>query len=263
MKLTKILFVSACATLAVLPEVSALTKEEAINKNLWLNTNGHLGALPGQKPKNPDAQPTRYKYDSSIWDEFDTSDSQADFSRSWKWSLGIEWYGASALEDLSESIEGADLFGSNLKFSVRKSGSAVSPEFYLLCGCAIGESDSSASGNVYDVVFAEFSAGTNLRWQICDSLALSVGGRIGLGILSVSDGIEYYGQEDEEVKAGLVYGGRAELEWNFNANHALTLACDYLACTAQPKNWEGYSNGWVEVEKQSWIMISLGYKYTF
>lgn len=167
---------------------------------------------------------------------------------------------------LSESIEGTDLFGNNLKLSVRKGGSAVTPEFYLLCGGAIGESDSSANGNVYDVVFAEFSAGTNLRWQICDSFTLSVGGRVGLGILSVSDGIEYYsgnGDEDEEVKAGLVYGGRAELEWNFNANHALTLACDYLACTAQPKNWEDNQCGYIEVEKQSWIMLSLGYKYTF
>lgn len=221
----------------------AIPSEEAVNKNLWLNTGGSRGALPGQQPKNP--EPFRYQYDDSIWDEFDEAEYATGRSGKWEFSIENGIFGASALEDLKKEEERADLFGVCSDFLLRQNSfSSFAPEYYLRFAYAEGDCTE------YDVTFAEISLGANLRWKVCDFLALSVGARAGVGALILSG---FDDSDDDEGKRGFVYGGGAEAEWILNENNALVLSCDYLACTAQPD----------EVEKQSYVTFQLGWKYTF
>lgn len=213
-------------------------------------------------------------------DNFDYGEDDDDYydfddvydAGTWKFSLGMEVFFGSALESLEKEFDtSADIFGTNLRFTANRAAEgAFSPEFFLLLGAGYGESETFRTGfaeTFFDVLLVEFSAGADLRWKISESFALRVGGRLGVGGLYVDSGFTMEDHEGDEFDVGLAYGAGIGFEWNIGRHHALTVGLDYVGCTAEPKSavpTSGLSYGkQITIEKQSYGVFSLGYKYTF
>lgn len=261
MKLAKILSLAVCVHACGILNAWAFD-EEAINKNLWLNTGGSLGALPGQKSKNPDATPKRYQYDSSIWDEFEYEYEDSNISQ-FPFYMETEITSVSPTEDMLYDTS-VDMIGFNLKFGIERSLSDnFSYDLYWLSGYSYGEGEYSGSSgwrdywSEYGVWFVETSLGINIHWHIGNHFSVYAGARIGGSMLYVEDA-----NYDSEAGFGFAYGVGAGIQWKFNEHHAMTLGYAFVGSTAESEiNTYGGEN--VTVEKQKFNMFSLGYKYTF
>lgn len=255
---------------------SDLSRLPAILKTSAVATLSLAAAVANAQSHGNDAG-FEYPYD----EQFEEIDYLPD-SSDWNASVSTEFFGGIASKNLEDKHgTSADVYGANLKFSMRRNSNGVLvPEFYLLTGIAFGESGGfkegpdprSPNSATYNVAYGELSAGSNIRWQISDSFSLAFGGRIGLGVLSVSDGYEYGGFElttsygndfvdEKNFAAGLSYAVGVEVEWKFNENNALTFAWNYAGCSAKPEEFDGEEK--IKINAQAWSVFSIGYKYLF
>ena len=101
----------------------------------------------------------------------------------------------------------------------------------------------------------DLETGLNLSLNAGERFSLFFGPRVGLNLLYVSETVEtsWTRIKDDETEAGLLYGGDVGFTIKFTDHSGLTASVGYRASTAQP----------LEIEEQSWVRFSVGYKHTF
>lgn len=101
----------------------------------------------------------------------------------------------------------------------------------------------------------DLETGLNLSLNAGERFSLFFGPRVGLNLLYVSETVEtsWTRIKDDETEAGLLYGGDVGFTIKFTDHSGLTATVGYRASTAQP----------LEIEEQSWVRFSIGYKHTF
>lgn len=165
----------------------------------------------------------------------------------------------SALEDIDSALGSVDLAGLTFDYTKRfgDASGVVNPEFVLSLGFGYGEEE--WSGWYYDLEGSLFSInaalGFNLRFNCGDAVSLWLGPRVGLNVMYVELEARYYGDygSDDDCDIGLLYGAEGGIDINFTPHHALTFGIAWLASTAQP----------YDIEEQSYLQFSAGYKFTF
>lgn len=136
----------------------------------------------------------------------------------------------------------------------------VSAELIFAASVGYGSVDYSGgrnSGLEVEMLSLDFETGLNLSFNAGERFSLFFGPRVGLNLLHVSvdqpSNWYYYAYEDDETEAGLLYGGDVGFTIKFTDHSGLTASVGYRASTAQP----------LEIEEQSWVRFSVGYKHTF
>lgn len=140
----------------------------------------------------------------------------------------------------------------------------VSAELILAASVGYGSVDYNGgpfSGSEVEMLSFDLETGVNLSLNAGERFSLFFGPRVGLNLLYVSmdlpyryyHGYYYYGDKDDETEAGLLYGGDVGFTIKFTDHSGLTATVGYRASTAQP----------LEIEEQSWVRFSIGYKHTF
>lgn len=106
-----------------------------------------------------------------------------------------------------------------------------------------------------ELLSLDFETGLNLSLNAGERFSLFFGPRVGLNLLYVSETVEtsWTRIKDDETEAGLLYGGDVGFTIKFTDHSGLTASVGYRASTAQP----------LEIEEQSWVRFSVGYKHTF
>ncbi len=102
----------------------------------------------------------------------------------------------------------------------------------------------------------EMEFGVNLRAPLGKSVALFVGPRVGMDMLYAEFDWKRRPKEND-TDIGLLVGVDAGVVVSFNERNALTLGIGYRASTAQPECYLG------EIEEQSWVRFSVGYRLSF
>ncbi len=136
----------------------------------------------------------------------------------------------------------------------------VSAELIFAASVGYGSVDYSGgrnSGLEVEMLSLDFETGLNISFNAGERFSLFFGPRVGLNLLHVSmdqpSNWYYYAYEDDETEAGLLYGGDVGFMIKFTDHSGLTASVGYRASTAQP----------LEIEEQSWVRFSVGYKHTF
>ncbi|MBR5623113.1 MAG: hypothetical protein IKW49_08015 [Opitutales bacterium] len=244
----KTLFVSVFATLICCHEAFAF-QEEAINKNLWLNTNGHLGALPGEKPKNP--QPTRYQSD------FDNYASDNYVSGDYVSEIGIDAFFAES--DFGGFKDDPDFYGLKMSYLVRNHRKeTVSPEFFISGGLGFGygEHSEGEKDNEYGVTHFMGTLGANLRYNVTPDLSFYVGVRMGgeIVLFFVDDGEESH---DCECDFGVIYGIGMGCNLTLSENVSMHIGIEHVTSEADS------SIHGITLESQSYHIYSLGFTIAY
>lgn len=211
----------------------------------------------------------------------------------WKFSVGAEAFYGLALDDIYDGededdfgAEKIDVYGVNVRLSMKGTGT-LAPEFFALFGAGMGEADESYSYDEYfsgkyeyDLFEMHAMIGANLRWNITDSFSVFGGGQVGIVSQKVEiedkwteedywDGESYSDSEKfkfDDDTIGLRCGLGVGAEWNITENHALRVGADYIYSTARPsykeEEWGGETYKF-KLERQSYVVFSIGYQYTF
>lgn len=139
----------------------------------------------------------------------------------------------------------------------------VSAELILAASVGYGSVDYNGglfSGLEVEMLSFDLETGVNLSLNAGERFSLFFGPRVGLNLLYVSMEMPvpyvpgyYYEDKDDETEAGLLYGGDVGFTIKFTDHSGLTATVGYRASTAQP----------LEIEEQSWVRFSIGYKHTF
>ena len=140
----------------------------------------------------------------------------------------------------------------------------VSAELIFAASVGYGSVDYNGgpfSDSEVEMLSFDLETGVNLSLNAGERFSLFFGPRVGLNLLYVSmdlpyryyHGYYYYGDKDDETEAGLLYGGDVGFTIKFTDHSGLTATVGYRASTAQP----------LEIEEQSWVRFSIGYKHTF
>lgn len=163
------------------------------------------------------------------------------------------------LEDIgSVNADRADLYGivADFTWSIPNEENIVVPELCLSIGAGYGLSEIDGGWYYYDGEVDIYSVnallGLNLRINAGEYVSFYFGPRIGINYLRLH--VEWGYAEDNEDDIGSIYGGEAGINFNFTPNASLTLGVSYLASEAKP-----YS----DVNEQSWVMFSVGYRHNF
>ena len=243
MNLKKTLFIAASATLICCHEAFAF-QEEAINKNLWLNTNGHLGALPGEKPKNP--QPTRYQTD---FDSYAPNEYVSE--------IGIDAFFAES--DFKGFKDNPDFYGLKINYLARNHRKeTVSPEFFVsgALGFGFGEYSEGEKNNEYAVSHFMCTLGANLRYNATPDFSLYVGVRMGSEIVlfAVDDGKESH---DFECDFGVTYGIGMGCNFILSENVSMHIGIEHVTSEAD-SNIRG-----ITLDSQSYHIYSLGFTIAY
>ena len=109
----------------------------------------------------------------------------------------------------------------------------------------------------------EVEVGVNFTAPICDSFSLFIGPRVGVNALyaevdqkeKTSSSSAH--KERDDTDFGFLYGVDAGAVFSFTDQHALTLGVGCRASTANP------DVSGLEIETQSWVRVSLGYRFSF
>ncbi len=113
------------------------------------------------------------------------------------------------------------------------------------------------------LVTYEVEVGVNFTAPICDSFSLFIGPRVGVNALyadldwkekTTSSSTH---KERDDTDFGFLYGIDAGAVFSFTDQHALTLGVGVRESTAQPEMSK------LEIEKQSWVRVSIGYRFSF
>lgn len=181
-------------------------------------------------------------------------------------SLSVKATYSLATEDFVAD-ESVDLMGVTLEYTKRfgSSTSVVQPEFLVSLGFGYGTEDfdvyvyhwyGSHSDHLdLDVYSVNLALGVNLRFNLGDSVSLWLGPRVGSNFMYLDYELSgcSEGGSDNDSDFGFLYGGEFGLDINFTPHQTLTFGVGYLASTATPE----------DIEEQSYVQFSVGYKYTF
>lgn len=175
-------------------------------------------------------------------------------------SLSIKAFYAAALEapvkGMDNSWSEIDLGGLTAEYEHDfYSNSSGGMEFSCLGALSLGGGykDYQSLGEI-TLVTVEAEFGVNLRGNIGNGVSLFVGPRLGLNLLYANVELDYYYHEEEdESKFGVLYGADAGVDIRLGDHSGLSLGVGYRASTAEP----------LDIEAQSWVRFSVGYKYTF
>lgn len=161
----------------------------------------------------------------------------------------------SALEDIDSALGSVDLAGLTFDYTKRfgDASGVVNPEFVLSLGFGYGEEEWAMWYDDFEVSLMSINAalGFNLRFNCGSEVSLWLGPRVGINATYVEIDYSYY--YDDECEVGLLYGAEGGIDINFTPHHALTFGIAWLASTAQP----------YDIEEQSYLQFSAGYKFTF
>ena len=193
----------------------------------------------------------------------------------WEYSVSVSpFFGWGQKKLDSEDLDTLDIAGVGVKGSavIRESilpGAKLFPEIFGLVNIGGGSLDQTwyyyggSYEQNYDLTTVQAAVGANLRLEIDDRVSVFGGIRAGLAYenleLEVREG--YYRKTWRESDVGLLYGIGFGTDVRINDHSGVTVALDYVGSTAQPE-FDIYGEK-AEAEKQSYIMLSVGYKYTF
>ena len=198
----------------------------------------------------------------------------------WEYSVSVSpFLGWGQKKLFSDDLDKLDIAGIGVKGSavIRESilpGAKLFPEIFGLVNIGGGSLDQTRYGYGereelnYDLTTMQATVGANLRLEINDRVSVFGGVRVGLAYENlevesryVAYGYGSYSNSWEEADVGINYGVGFGADVRINDHSGVTVALDYVGSTAQPEfNASGKT---FEAEKQSYIMLSVGYKYTF
>ena len=206
-----------------------------------------------------------------------------------KSSLSIKVFYARALESSYKEYDkifgdtDVDLGGLTVEYTKRLSPKWSSPivDFVAALSVGGGSCDGDYTKTTYyapgsiDGSFTEYSSsththgevsiftveaeiGVNLTAPLNDSFSLFVGPRLGMNLLRIETELTVTGSrnnryENDAWASGLLYGIDAGVVFSLNETNALMLGAGYRASTAQR----------LDIEKQSWLRFSVGYRFSF
>lgn len=193
----------------------------------------------------------------------------------WEYSVSVSpFFGWGQKKLDSEDLDTLDIAGVGVKGSavIRESilpGAKLFPEIFGLINIGGGSLDQTwyyyggSYEQNYDLTTVQAAVGANLRLEIDDRVSVFGGVRAGLAYenLEIEARGGYSRRTWEESDVGLLYGIGFGTDVRINDHSGVTVALDYVGSTAQPEF--DISGEKVEAEKQSYIMLSVGYKYTF
>lgn len=205
--------------------------------------------------------------------DFGGAQTPAGTESAWASSVGVEaFYACGNKKMMSDDLDEVDIGGVSLRYSVANTsksliaGTRIFPEFYGILSIGGGSLDQTIyyyGGRVewnYDVFTVQAAVGANLRCFVTDAFSVFGGVRLGVAYedVEIEEYATGYGSYTEsESDIGLLYGIGVGAEWNFKDRHSLTFGLDYVASTAQPE-FDDF-----ELDKQSYVVFSVGYKYRF
>ena len=110
------------------------------------------------------------------------------------------------------------------------------------------------------LVSYEAEVGVNFTAPVGDKFSFFIGPRVGVNALYAK--YEYSDSDDDsetlsDTDIGFLYGADAGAVFSFTDQHALTFGVGYRASTARPED-KGE-----KLEEQSWVRVSLGYRFSF
>lgn len=155
-----------------------------------------------------------------------------------------------------------DLGGLTFEYAYDFSAARGPVSAELIFAASVGYGSVDYTGYYYSRFDAEvellsfdLETGLNLSLNAGERFSLFLGPRVGLNLLHVSETLEtsWTRIKDDETEAGLLYGGDVGFTIKFTDHSGLTASVGYRASTAQP----------LEIEEQSWVRFSVGYKHTF
>jgi len=196
----------------------------------------------------------------------------AEENNGWIPSVSVEAFYGAAMEKLWKEVDldEVNIGGVNVRYSaIKETSSIVSPEIFGIFSLGGGSLDQTwdVYGSHleinYDLLTGYVAGGANLRIQASDKISFFVGGRLGLSVGSLDVDYEEngYSESESDTAAGLLYGVGIGVQSNFNEHHGVTLGLDFIGSTAEFKFGDDEME--LEMEKQSYIVFSVGYKYTF
>lgn len=209
----------------------------------------------------------------------DVNETTPDSSNGWVSAISAEAFYGAGLEKLYKGdlvdeegdLDELDIGGISVRYTVRKQTTdAVSPEFFGIVSLGGGSLDQTwyyLDGDVernYDLFTMQTAVGANIRVQPSDKFSIFAGARVGFSIESLGvewkdNGITYYDKTESAV--GFLYGAGIGAQFNFNEHNGMTVGVDYVGSTAEPEfDVYGYT---VKAEAQSYVLFSIGYKFTF
>lgn len=155
-----------------------------------------------------------------------------------------------------------DLGGLTFEYAYDFSAARGPVSAELILAASVGYGSVDYTGYYYsrfdaevELLSLDFETGLNLSLNAGERFSLFFGPRVGLNLLYVSETVEtsWTRIKDDETEAGLLYGGDVGFTIKFTDHSGLTASVGYRASTAQP----------LEIEEQSWVRFSVGYKHTF
>lgn len=202
----------------------------------------------------------------------DVNETTPDSSNGWVSAISAEAFYGAGLEKLDKNdLDELDIGGISVRYTGRKQTTdAVSPEFFGIVSLGGGSLDQTwyyLDGDVernYDLFTMQTAVGANIRVQPSDKFSIFAGARVGFSIESLGvewkdNGITYYDKTESAV--GFLYGAGIGAQFNFNEHNGMTVGVDYVGSTAEPEfDVYGYT---VKAEAQSYVLFSIGYKFTF
>lgn len=213
------------------------------------------------------------------WEDPDTTTSYS----GWISSFSVEGFYGAAQEKLFKDfdIDKLDIGGLSIRYTGRMSTtSPVFPELFGITSVGRGTLDQTWHGYGYDPYFgevsyteelnyelltAQFAIGANIRFQPTEKFSLFAGVRVGLAYESIDleykeNGWKKYDKTESDV--GFLYGIGIGADFNITKHHGITVSVDYVGSTAEP-DFDNIDGEKIKSEEQSYVMVSVGYKYTF
>lgn len=201
----------------------------------------------------------------------------AESNNGWTSSISVEGFYGSAQEKLYKELDmdELDIGGLSVRYTSRKqTGEIISPEVFGIVSLGGGSLDQTWSSGYYrdelnyELFTMQAAVGANIRVQATDNFSLFAGARIGLALesldmeaTSMNYSSSYWHYDGNEVSLGFLYGVGIGAQLDITEHHGITVGLDYVASTAEPEfDVDGAT---VKIEAQSYIMLSIGYKYTF
>lgn len=201
----------------------------------------------------------------------------AESNNGWTSSISVEGFYGLAQEKLykERDMDELDIGGLSVRYTSRKqTGEIISPEVFGIVSLGGGSLDQTWSyinyreELSYELFTMQAAVGANIRVQATDNFSLFAGARIGLALESLDieatamSSSDYWHVDWNEVNLGFLYGVGIGAQLDITEHHGITVGLDYVASTAEPE-FDVDDGDTVKLEAQSYIMLSIGYKYTF
>lgn len=198
----------------------------------------------------------------------DVNETTPASSNGWVSAISAEAFYGAGLEKLDkEDLGELNIGGISVRYTSRKqTADAVSPEFFGIVSLGGGSLDQTWYGysNVernYDLFTMQTAVGANIRVQTSDKFSIFAGARVGFSIESLGVEYKYNGKtlyDQTESAVGFLYGAGIGVQFNFDKHNGMTAGVDYVGSTAEPD-----FGGGAKAEAQSYVLFSIGYKFTF